>query len=418
MLAGLGLCLGLLLAPLDAAACSCVGIDPWKAYARSDAAIVGVYQGKRSPTTYLFRVEEDYKADLPTELEVDSAEYGASCGIEARVGQRLGLFLSRDGNRWRSNLCSQARPAQVRVAAAGLPKPNGKGPVRFLVGGSFGPARVQALDAAGRTLAYGRGEGRVSALAVCPGSLRSVELTGPRLGVRDLRTFRLLREITIRARSEYPADVHCHGRDAFAALIGEERTRLIRIRGRNVKTIRLAGQPAIAFAGRHAYLSERRRILSLDLSSGATRTLTDFAAEQLAVSPDGTLLAGLTGNRLFVLRLRGRPAVLHGPFLSREDVPRLVWDGHRLAAIGWERGKVYDERLRLRGTLPSWGVSDAVGLGGRIAGVGYGRLTVGRMPRGPVRLLRDLISPNTLAIAAVDRGPNIRLAGSLPCARG
>jgi hypothetical protein len=417
MVAGLALAAGLLLAPLDAAACSCVPIDPWEAYARSDAAIVGVFLGKRGPTTYLFRVEEDYKTDLPAEVEVKSAEYGASCGIEARVGQRLGLFLSRDGEQWSSNLCSQARPAQVRIAAKGLPKPNGRGPIRFLVGGSFGPARVQALDAAGRTLAYGRGEGKVSALAVCPGSRRSVEVTGPRLGVRDLRSFRLLKEVAIQLRGEYAADVHCHGRDAFAALVGEERTRLVRIRGRNVKTIRLAGQPAVAFSGRYAYLSTRTRIFALDLGSGATRTLADFTGDQLAVSPDGTLLAALTGNRLVVIRLRGRPAVLQGPFLTKQSM-RLVWDRHRLAVIGWEEGEVYDERLRLQGRLPSWGVSDAVGIGGRIAGVGYGGLRVARLPRGPVRLLRDLVSPNTFAIAAVDGGPNIRLAGSVRCARG
>ena len=417
MVAGLGLASALLLAPMDAAACSCVPIDPWEAYARSEAAIVGVYAGKRGPTTYVFRVEEDYKAELPGELEIQSAEYGASCGIEARVGQRLGLFLARDGDRWASNLCSQARPEQVRIAARGLPEPNGKGPIRFLVGGGFGPARVQALDAAGRTLAYGRGEGKVSALAVCPGSRRSVELTGPRLGVRDLRSFRLLREVAIRLRGEYAADVHCSGRDAFAALIGEDRTRIVRVRGRDVKTIRLAGQPAVAFFGRYAYLSDRRRIFSLDLRSGATRELTDFAAEQLAVSPDGTLLAALTGNRLVVVRLRGRPAVLQGPFLTKQAM-RLVWDRRRLAVLGWDGGEVYDERLRLRGKLPSWGVSDAVGLGGRIAGVGYGTLRVARMPRGPVRVLRDLVSPSTFAIAAVDRGPNIRLAGSVRCARG
>ncbi len=416
-----GLCFSgaLLLAPIDAAACSCASIDPWKAFTRSDAAFVGVFLGKRGPTTYAFRVEEDYKADLGPEVEVWAPENGAGCGLEVPAGRRTGLFLNRARDRWESNLCSQATPEQVRIAGRGLPKPDGQGPVRFLVGGSFGPARVQALDARGRTLAYGRGEGRVLALAVCPGSARSVEFTRTRLGVRDLRTFRLLREVPIRARGdEYAADVHCSGRDAFAALMSGQTTRLVRIRGRSVRAVRRAERPAVAFRRRFAYLSDRSRIFEVDLGSGRSRTLARFAADQLAVSPDGTLLAALADNRLVVIRLQGRRDVLRGPVLTRQDVPRLVWDRHQLAVLGWNGGLVYDDRLRLRGRLPSWGVSDAVGLGGRIAAVGYGTLRVAQMPRGPVRLLRDLFSPQTFAIAAVDRGPDIKLAGSVPCARG
>lgn len=406
--------------PWDAAACSCVPVDPWRAYARADAALIGVFQGKRTPTTYVFRVVEDFKVELADEVEVRSAEDGASCGIESRVGHRVGLFLARAGEQWRSSLCSQARPEQVRAAAEGLPRPNGAGAVRMLVGGSFGAVKVQALDARGRPLAYGRGAATVRALAVCPGSTRSVEATTSSVGFRDLRTLRLTRSVPLRPRRGYPARVHCHGAAAFAALVSEERTRLVRVRGRAVQTVRTVrgqGEGAVAFHGRHAFLADGRRIFSLDLRSGATRTLAAFTAEQLAVSPDGSLLAALTGNRLAAIRLRSR-RITRGPFLTREDTPRLVWDRHRLAVVGGERGLLYDSQLRLVGRLPAWPVGDAVGLGGRIAAVAYGALEMARLPRGPVRVLRDLISPETYAIAAVEGGPRIRLAASLACARG
>ena len=36
---------------------------------------------------------------------------GAACGLELAVGDRVGLLLERDGDVWRSGLCSQVDPA-------------------------------------------------------------------------------------------------------------------------------------------------------------------------------------------------------------------------------------------------------------------------------------------------------------------
>jgi len=44
-------------------------------------------------------------------VEVETPRDGATCGIEASVGDRLGLLLDRDGGVWRSGLCSQVEPA-------------------------------------------------------------------------------------------------------------------------------------------------------------------------------------------------------------------------------------------------------------------------------------------------------------------
>lgn len=416
MLAGLAAGAALLLAPLDAGACSCVPLDPWDAYARSDAAIVGVFQGKEGPTTYRFRVEESFKAELRGQLDVRSADSGAACGLEVRVHGRVGLFLTRDGDEWRSNLCSQAKASDVRLAARGLPKPNGKGAIRYLVGGSFGPARIQALDAEGRTLAYGREGGSVSALAVC-GPRLSLEVVDGTLAFRDLRTFRVTRSVRLgRAAGEWGARPHCAGPDAYVALFNDRRSRLLRIRGRSVRTVAQGERPAAAFAGRTAYLASRTRIFAVDLRTGRRRTVAGFTAEQLSADRAGSHLAALGGGTLSVIELRGQRRVHRRRLGSMQRF--LVWDRDRVATLGWEGGAVYDAGLRLKGRLPSWGVSDAVGVGGRVVGVGLGAVRVASLPRGPVRMLRDLVSPHTAAIAAVDRGPDIELAVTLPCARG
>jgi len=420
IVAGFAAGTAILLVPAEAAACSCAPIDPWRAYAQSDAAVVGVYEGKRDRTTYVFRVEEDFKADLPAQLDLHSAEHGASCGIEARPGQRLGLFLDRVGDRWSSSLCRQATPDQVRIAARGLPRPNGGGPTRFLVGGRFGPARIQALDAAGRTLAYGRGAGIVRSIAVCPGGRRSIEVTTARIGVRDLRTFRLVRELSLEGRAlGFPLEAHCIGANAFVTFQGRNaRTALVRMHGRRVDTLRVSERPASAFSGHTAFLADRDRIVSYDLRSGATETIAPFTAEQLAVDGTGARLAALSGNRLVLVRTRSRSVAAETSLATIEGRPRLVWDRDRLAVLNWNYAPVFDQRLRVVGRFRSWAPADAVGLGGRIAGVDHGRLRIARLPRGPVRVARDLISPETHALAAVSSGPRLRFAGTLPCARG
>ena len=61
--------------------------------------------------TYLFRVEQVYKGDVDSRAEVMTAANGAACGLEAGVGERVGLLLDREGSEWRSGLCSQVDPA-------------------------------------------------------------------------------------------------------------------------------------------------------------------------------------------------------------------------------------------------------------------------------------------------------------------
>jgi hypothetical protein len=424
IVAGLSAAAILLGAPTDAAACSCLPLDPWDAYARSDAAFVGVYEGKRSPTTYRFTVEKAYKADLPRELDVESAEHGAACGIETRAGERLGLFLSRAGTAWRSNLCSQARPEHVRIAAAGLPEPNGRGSVSFLVGGRFGPARVQALDARGRTLAYGFGDGTANALAVCPGARVAVEVTsGGILAARDLRTLRLLRELSLGLRPhEFPSAVACPDRAARTTYVFAWRAatgRIIRVRGRRQTSIFRGAGVEAGFAPGFAYVAGRRRgVTSVELATGRRRVVSRLPADLAAPSPDRRYLAALTDRgRLAVVDLASRRARL-GPPAAAPTRP--VWVDSRRVAWVEDSGRVrlYDTAFRRLGGFRGWRAGATIAANGRLVGAASGTLQTARLPRGPVRILRDLISPNTLAIAAVRSGPRIRLAASLRCARG
>ena len=170
----------------DASACSCVQGDPRTLLRQADAAFVGRLVEKREsrrplrssadPATYVFRVDRVVKGRLGGTVEVLAATSGASCGIEAERGKPVGLFLDRANGEWRSSLCQQIEPARLRAAARPLPAPNGRGPAALVVGGRFGPARTLALDAQGRTLAYGRGEGESLILSVCPGGRRVAEL--------------------------------------------------------------------------------------------------------------------------------------------------------------------------------------------------------------------------------------------------
>ena len=61
---------------------------------------------------YLLRVEQVYKGGIENRVEVLTSASGAACGLESAVGDRVGLLLDRDGDAWRSGLCSQVDPSE------------------------------------------------------------------------------------------------------------------------------------------------------------------------------------------------------------------------------------------------------------------------------------------------------------------
>lgn len=169
-----------------ARACSCIQPDPWRVLEQADGAFVGRLVSRRETSqgraVLVFGVERAVKGKIGDTVEVATANNGAACGIETSVGRRIGLFLVREGGKWFGHLCWQVEPEDL-LAAASLPAPHGRGSVALFVGGRFGPARTLALDAKGRTLAYGMGVGKVREFSACPGGRRVAELVA--LGTSD-----------------------------------------------------------------------------------------------------------------------------------------------------------------------------------------------------------------------------------------
>jgi hypothetical protein len=204
--------------PGTARACSCALPEPRDAIAEADAAFVGRLLdrsggnsmfGGDGEATFFFAVDDDVKGNLGTEVEVVSPASGGSCGLEVREGSRVGLFLTlSSSDTWTSSLCSQIDPDVLLRAAAPLPAPDGAGPIRLLVGGNFGEARVMSLDRAGRTLAYGYGTGDVFDIDVCPGGHRSVESVAVgregAIVVRDVASLAVVRKVPL-VEAKFPS---------------------------------------------------------------------------------------------------------------------------------------------------------------------------------------------------------------------
>jgi hypothetical protein len=100
----------------DASACTCAPVDLERDLPRADGVVVGTVLERRvegETAVYLLRVEQVYKGDIQNRVEIRTAASGAACGLEASVGDRLGLLLDRAGGAWRSGLCSQVDPSDL-----------------------------------------------------------------------------------------------------------------------------------------------------------------------------------------------------------------------------------------------------------------------------------------------------------------
>jgi hypothetical protein len=104
----------------QAYACSCRPVDLERDLPTADGAIIGTVLARSvsgQTATYRFRVEQIYRGDVEDRPEVLTPVGGAACGLELSVGDRVGLLLTRDGDVWRSGLCSQVDPADFLALA-------------------------------------------------------------------------------------------------------------------------------------------------------------------------------------------------------------------------------------------------------------------------------------------------------------
>lgn len=408
-----------------ARACSCVQPDPWAILPKADGAFVGRLASRRETdqgrAVLSFSVERAVKGKIGTTVEVTTANNSASCGIEMPVGQRTGLFLLREGGRWIGHLCWQVEPDDL-LAAAALPAPNGREPVKLFVGGDFGPARTLALDARGRTIAYGMGTGQVREFSVCPGGRRVAELVGvdtpdPRytsfvLAIRELPTLRVLREQRLQHRYFDTSTLRCIKADGeeVIAFWGsgpdlERRARLVRITPTKTTTIWQGMAWYASLRDRLGYLQlfDRvgTRLVAIDLRTGVRHklgTVPVHGVYDLISDPARTRFAGLAYDeanaccpRLVVVDLARRPVSVRTAPLPNA-VGQLFWLSRgRLALFqNTDNGAVIlDRALRVVSRFRWPGKASAV-IGSTVYGISRGTLVTAELPAGPARVVRRL----------------------------
>ena len=129
----------LLTAPA-ARACSCIPPDAARMLPDADGAFVGTFldrdqvvpaPGGETPTDvfsgdpvgYRFSVDRVVKGDIDGRVTILAPADGASCGLEVRPGQRVGLVLRRQDGSWHSSLCQTFYEPDALLAAAPVSDP-------------------------------------------------------------------------------------------------------------------------------------------------------------------------------------------------------------------------------------------------------------------------------------------------------
>ena len=174
----------------EASACSCAPLTPSVALEEADAAFVGTLIDRPDSemtfvedAPYTFEVESWVKGGFGSDVVVHAPNQGSACGIEAPVGERVGLFLTEEDGELSSSLCAMVDP-DLLLAGDSPMAIDGTGPPVFLVAGYDGPARLMLIDANGGLVAAIGAEGEsMNGLAMCPGGDRFVELMNDQMVV-------------------------------------------------------------------------------------------------------------------------------------------------------------------------------------------------------------------------------------------
>ena len=453
------------------AACSCVVESPHDSLARADAAFVGrlISRPDEQPGSgfdsdgFEFEVEVAVKGDFPSTIRIRSPLSSAACGLDIAPGQRVGLFLSRAGDHWRSGLCSQIDPDALLAAAAPLSAPDGTGLAVALVGAGEPGVRTLALDAQGRTLAYGAGEGTVIDFAVCPGSRHVVEYSlihdqerdqrWRLVNLRDLRDFHTVWEIFDSRIPDQVTDIVCRDPDGDDILFlssgvfpaGAPNARIYRVHADDVEIAAelddVADCPArgaFHLATGVAYFNGGRGCRTLfryDLQTGASSEVLSIPDEAgidaivaLTINPSGTHLVieahpgpePLT-FRLLMIDLTANPATFREQVFNDPFNPHtLTWvDDDRLLLTGVDqdahRARIVDLDLRTIATID--------GISGGIGGVSgdsiyvlesYGKITKASPGGGDAEEIRQLIDPSVFAMTTLPDPVTLDLSSVKP----
>jgi hypothetical protein len=428
----------------QALACSCAVGDPRDMLERSAGAFTGtllerVVEGDQAIHT--FRVEDAVKGQIGETVQVRSHRDGATCGLEIGIGQRVGLFLDREGGEWISNLCQQIAPDELLAAAAPLPAPTGSGPISVLVGGSFGDMRAVALDAEGRVLAYGPGDGDVAALSVCPGSDFAVEIVwlpfeeggGYAVEVRNLATMAITDRLGGPSdfSAAYPETVRCLTPDGGEAAVftrdfgdNPRPDRVLRVTDGDSELVWRGSAWSASFGARQAYLCKGpkgTRAVAVSLATGRETFLAKLPpfVGQLSPSPNGRFLAGVAfssptsgdaPSRAVVVDLRTdrvSTAPLGGPFIAGE----MLWQSPKRVVYApvrsFDRVRVYSPSMQLLASGDLLGATDAALVGSRLLALAPPFLVEASPPAGRLRDLARMPTPVVNALAPVPNGPTV-----------
>jgi hypothetical protein len=441
----LGALLVLLALAPSAQACSCMRGDPRTQLDQADGAFIGRLVSadpappNASDRTYHFKVDEVVKGDIGDTIDVGSGGNGAMCGFEVAPGQQMGFFLDRSHSQWRGGLCGQISPDDLRKAAAPYPTADGSGRLSVLVGGRWGEVRTLGLDAQGKTLRYGKGEGVTNNLSVCPGSRVAAEIAvtfdGDKrrryLVLRDLDTFggfhkEYLTGLDAPGAGHYPLEVSAlscrspSGDDVvfFAANNEADQTeatgKLIRVHPDGQTVLwqgGLGGAADIPASGSKAYIATRTdKLIEVDLATRAVRDIAKTAGTLLSgpvLSPDGRSVAMQRpregGIDLYDVRT--------GTVATNKSAAgnRMLWaSDDRLVVTGADDNGVIilDRSLETVDVWSGWTGDKSIVVDGTLYGTNYqGELVSAPVLQGPTKVLRTFDSPELDVIAAVPPKP-------------
>lgn len=444
--------LGTVVVPVrPAGACTCAAGDPRTVLAGSPAAFVGRAVGPVAGggTVWRFTVESAVKGDLGPEIDVASASVvpGGGCGLAVAAGRSVGLVVRGGPRAWTATSCDHFEPDVLLRAAAPPPPPApDAGPAAFLVGGPLDGHRVVALDAAGRTTAYGPGDGDLVAMAACPGSAVVVEVVRRGHGFeaaysvarRDVATLAVTGEVGlpgatavfgVACRSAGGDDVVVHTADA------DGDAPVLAVRDTSVTRVGTTppGTAVLAPTGDVVYVADGDTIAAFDVTTGAVEHLATVPGPEhlrrLAASPDGRAVAavreaadgpGPAPEVVVVDRSGGTVAVHRAAVTGADGRSAVAWaDATTLVQVDAEggAGRLFDRDLDPLGSLDGWPAFDVVAADGVVVGGGPGVLVAAPVGGGPVEELRRFDTPLRLHVVALGTGTGTG-AGAGPAAPG
>lgn len=237
----------------------------------------------------------------PVEARFDN---GGSCDPGVVGGGVAALVLAGDDRTWTTTTCGVVPLPEALEAAGGpLALDDDAGPPTLLLAGGFGGARLAAVDASGRTTAWGEGAGVTRAIAACPGDAVVVDVAhedgGLVLQRWSLPDLAPMGEALPLPGEAFGLAVRCLDADGRRVQVAvpayEGAGAVLAVDGDAVSEQPAPVRDAAAAGGTLAVLvaddgtGSASGVAVVDDDGGLVRVLTrpDTVLDQLAVSPDG-----------------------------------------------------------------------------------------------------------------------------------